>query len=77
MSERCKTGEMLKKRVRADLKVYGDAIAVLQKHSIAALSALDEPGGFKKAQKLAERARLAYQVSRQKLEKHIASHGCE
>jgi hypothetical protein len=44
---------------------------------MAALSALDDPSGFKKAQELAERAMLAYQVSRQKLEKHIADHGCE
>ena len=75
---RCKTREILKARARAELKVYADAIAALQKHSIAALTALDDPkGGFKKAQELAERARLAYQVSRQKLDEHIASHGCE
>jgi len=78
MSQRCKTREMLKARVRADLKTYGDAIAILQKHSIAALSALDDPSqGFRKAQELAERTRLAYHVSRQKLEDHIAAHGCE
>ncbi|MCU1338919.1 MAG: hypothetical protein JWO19_4500 [Bryobacterales bacterium] len=78
MSERCKTREMLKARVRAELKVYGDAIAVLQKHSIDALLALDDPGdGFKRAQGLAEHARLAYEDSRQKLDAHIANHGCE
>ena len=77
MSQRCKTREMLKARVRADLKAYGDAVAILQEHSVAALSALDEPGGFKRAQELAERARLAYHVSRQKLDDHIAAHGCE
>jgi hypothetical protein len=78
MSARCKTREMLQARVRAELKAYGDAIAVLQQHSIAALSALDDPGkGFKKAQELAERARLAYHVSRQKLDDHVASHGCD
>lgn len=74
----CNTREILKARVRAELKVYADAITVLQKHSIAALAALDDrKGGFKKAQALAERARLAYQISRQKLDDHIASHGCE
>lgn len=74
----CKTREILKARVRAEVKVYADAIEVLQKHSIAALAALDDPkGGFKKAQALAERARLAYEVSRQKLDDHISSHGCE
>jgi hypothetical protein len=77
MSNRCKTGAMLKARVRAELKAYGDAIAVLQKNSIAALSALDDQSGFKKAQEIAERAKLAYHVSRKKLDDHIASHGCE
>ena len=78
MSEPCKTGAMLKARERAELRVYGDAITVLQKHSIDALSALDDPsGGFKKAQKLAEHAKLAYKFSRPKLDDHIASHGCE
>ncbi|HEV8414710.1 MAG TPA: hypothetical protein VGQ49_14035 [Bryobacteraceae bacterium] len=78
MSERCKTREMLKARVRAELKVYGDAIAMLQKHSIDALSALqDTSGSFEKAHELAEHAKLAYQVSRQALDDHIASHGCE
>ena len=68
---------MLKARVRAELKVYGDAISVLQKHSIAALSALEDSiEGFQKAQKLAEHAKLAYQSARQKLDDHIASHGC-
>jgi acetyl-CoA carboxylase carboxyltransferase component len=78
MPGRCKTREMLKARVRAELRVYGDAIAVLQKHSIDALSALqDTRDSFKKAHQLAEHARLAYQVSRRKLDDHIASHGCE
>lgn len=77
-SARCKTRKMLKARVRAELKVYGDAIAILQKHAISALSAVDNPSdGFKKAQELAEHARLAYQNSRQTLDDHIASHGCE
>jgi hypothetical protein len=75
--EECKTRDILKARTRAELKVYGDAIAVLQKQAIAGLSALDDPAGFRKAQELAERAKLAYEVSRQKLDDHIASHGCE
>ena len=77
-SAQCKTREILKARARAELKVYADAIAVLQKRSIAALSALEDTGDcFKKAHELAEHARLAYQLSRQKLDDHIASHGCE
>lgn len=44
---------MLKAQMRADLKVYGEAVAFLQKHALDALSALDEPSSFKKAQGLA------------------------
>ena len=77
ISARCKTGEMLKARVRAELRIYADAISVLQQYSIAALAALDEPkGSFKRAHELAEHARRAYQDSRQKLDDHVASHGC-
>ena len=32
---------------------------------------------LRKAQKIAERAKLAYHVSRPKLANHIASHGCD
>lgn len=72
----CEERKDLKALARSDLTAYGDAVVALQRHSIDALSALDELGDFEKAQKLAERAMLAYQVSRQKLEKHIAGHGC-
>jgi len=73
----CKTEEMLKSRVRAELKVYADSIAVLQQYSIAALAALDNTREcFQKAHKLAEHARLAYQASRHHLDQHIATHGC-
>jgi hypothetical protein len=77
MSGQCKTREMLDARVRAELKAFGDSVAILQKHSVAALSALDDPSGFKKAQELAKRTKLAYYVSRQKLDDHIAAHGCQ
>jgi len=74
---RCKTEEMLNSRVRAQLKVYADAIAVLQQHSMAALAALDDTReGFQKAHKLAEHARLAYQMSRRQLDLHVVTHGC-
>jgi hypothetical protein len=76
-SDQCKTREMLKGRLRSELQVYGDAITVLQKYSKAALAELDGPDkNFRKAQELAEHARLAYQSARQKLEDHIAAHGC-
>lgn len=77
LSAPCKTTAMLKARVRADLKTYADAIAELQKHSTAALSALDEQSDFRRARQIAERTKVAYEVSRNKLDDHIAAHGCE
>ena len=58
---------MLKARLRADLKVYADAMI-----------ALDQSVGkdFEKAQQKAEHARLAFQAAQDKLAEHIASHGC-
>lgn len=65
--------------MRADLRSYADAIEVLQQHAVKALSALtsDTKERFQKAQRLAERSRLAYEHSRAKLAEHVASHGCE
>ena len=65
--------------MRADVKVYAGAIAVLQQRSIDALTALEvnTPEGFEKAHRLAEHARLAYQDSRKKLNQHVAAHGCD
>ena len=63
----CKTREILKTRLRADLKVYADAIAVLQQ-SVG--------NDFEKAHKRAESARKAYEVARTKFNDHLASHGC-
>ena len=76
--EWCRDREILKSRLRADLKVYADAIEVLQYYAMGALAALeDSRADFKKAHRLAEHARLAYQSSRQKLSQHVASHYCE
>jgi hypothetical protein len=76
--EWCRDREILKSRLRADLKVYADAIEVLQYYAMGALAALeDSRADFKKARRLAEHARLAYQSSRQKLSQHVASHYCE
>jgi hypothetical protein len=64
----CKTHEILKARLRADLKVYADTIAVLQR-SLG--------NTFEKAHLRVESARRAYQVARRKLNDHSATHGCE
>jgi hypothetical protein len=79
MLAECKDRDILKARLRADLKVYADAIAVLQECSIEAITALQENSkeGFERAHRLAEHARLTYKSSRRKLDQHIATHGCE
>jgi hypothetical protein len=63
----CKTREILRARVRADLKVYADAVNALQR-------SLGQD--FKKARKDAERARLAFEAASKKLSDHLASHRC-
>jgi hypothetical protein len=61
----CPERETLKIRLHADIRVYHEAVVALQAN-------IEEA----KAHKHAERARLAYEVSLQKLNQHIASHGC-
>lgn len=63
----CKAREMLKARVRADLKVYADAVGALQR-SVGQ--------DFNRARRNAERARLAFEAASKKLADHLASHGC-
>jgi len=63
----CRAREILQARVRADLKVYAEAVNSLQR------SVGPE---FKKSQKAAERARLAFETAGKKLADHLASHKC-
>jgi len=63
----CVNHEILKARLRADLKVYADAVAELEGNV---------GKGFEKAHKKAEHSRLAYQAAREKLKEHSDSHGC-
>ena len=63
----CTAREILRARLRADLKVYADAIEFLQRN-------LGKE--FEKAHQGADRARRAYQVARRKLADHMALHGC-
>jgi len=60
---------MLQDRVRADLRVYRQAVVALEL----------EPGReeFPAVHQTAERARLAYEAARATLEAHIAIHGCQ
>jgi hypothetical protein len=64
----CKTREILRGRLRADLKVYADAIAVLQRST---------GKHFEKAHLRVDGARRAYELARKKLNDHVAAHGCE
>lgn len=64
----CKTHEMLKARMRADLRVYREAVDALVEHT---------GRGFEKAHKLAEIARIAYEAARNRFNAHVASHRCE
>jgi hypothetical protein len=57
---------MLKERMRADLRVYREAV-----------EALGTTKDFEKAQKLAEIARTAYEAARDRFNAHVSSHKCE
>jgi len=59
---------MLKARMRADLRVYRDAIETLHDST---------GGGFEKAHHLAEVARIAYEAARDRFNAHVALHKCE
>jgi hypothetical protein len=51
----------------ADQKVYRDAVDTLVQFT---------GDGFLEAHRKAEHARLAYEAAREKLNEHLASHGC-
>jgi len=63
----CETHRILKDRMRADLRIYRDAV-----------NELDSSSGlnFAEAHRKAEHTRLAYEAARELLRDHIASHGC-
>ena len=64
----CKTHEMLKERMRADLRVYRNAVDSLEANA---------GPGFEKAHKLAEIARIAFAAARHRFNAHVSSHKCE
>jgi len=64
----CQDRDMLKARMRADLRVYHEAVLDLQR-------SVGEQ--FKMSHERAERARTAYEAASQTLHSHLASHGCE
>jgi hypothetical protein len=64
----CKTHQILKMRMRADLRVYQDAVDLLEANTGA---------GLEKAQKLAEAAKIAFEAARIRFNTHVSSHKCE
>ena len=64
----CKTHVMLKERMRADLRVYRDAVDALEENN---------GEGFQKAHELAEIARIAFEAARDRFNAHVATHKCE
>jgi hypothetical protein len=69
----CKSNRMLRTRLHADLKVYRDAV---EQMDIAAMKGI----GAKEFDKLAKRttsAQQAFLLARERLNGHLAGHGCE
>lgn len=67
--EPCQDRQILQDRMRADLRVYRQAVVALELEP--------SPEEFPVVHKNMERARLAYEAARATLEAHIAIHGCE
>jgi len=66
----CKDHEILRDRVRADLRVYRAAVNALDKE------VAKNDGNIEKAFKNARIAQDAYELASMKPDEHIASHGC-
>jgi hypothetical protein len=69
----CKDQEMLKDRLRADLKVYRAAVDALE--SLALKQGIDR--AFEKAAKNAKVAERAFENARERLDRHVAMHACK
>lgn len=63
---------MLRDRMRADLKVYREAVTTLEAAAVQSVRK-----DFDKAVNRAEAARRAFQRARGRLNRHAAYHGCE
>jgi hypothetical protein len=72
----CRDRAILKNRLRADLKVYVDAMATLLTNDIPAIWR-SAGRGFEKACRNVEHAELSYRFARRNLDEHIVTHGCE
>jgi hypothetical protein len=67
----CKNREILNDRMRADLRVYRDAVAALEAASLGSAAKT-----FDKAVKNAGIAQRAFEAARERLNQHTAEHGC-
>jgi hypothetical protein len=63
----CREREILESRYRADFKVYREAF-----HKLDSCP----PGDFNVVYEGGERARVAFENARARLNSHIAAHGC-
>jgi hypothetical protein len=72
-AQSCKDHEMLKVRLRADLKVYRDAVDALEE--LVLKQGIDR--GFEKAAKNAQIAQRSFEYARKRLDQHIAMHACK
>ena len=72
MKTACKSREMLRGRLRTDMKVYRDAVEALE---AAALKGTPKRE-FEKLANQATRAQEAFRLARERLHKHITEHGC-
>ena len=71
-AEACKSKEILHTRLRADLKVYNDAIQAMEAEALRGSSTKR----FGQIAARAARAQEAYRRSSETLRRHIAEHGC-
>ena len=71
MTSPCNDREVLRARVRADLKVYREAVKGLEEEAVKV------NGAVEKAFKNARIAQDAYELARMRFEDHVESHGCD
>jgi hypothetical protein len=67
----CQSRQILKDRMRADLRVYRDAVNLLDAEALTGSGT-----GFEKAVKNARIAQAAFEAARDRYNQHVSSHGC-
>jgi hypothetical protein len=70
MQPACDSREILKDRMRADLRVYRDAVSVLDAEVLTGSGT-----SFEKAVRNTKLAQLAFETARDRYNQHVSSHG--